>query len=32
LEDDDLFNEIGEKYGKGEMMSSEVKDILIECL
>jgi len=32
LEDDELFKEIGEKYGSGEMMSSEVKDILIECL
>jgi tryptophanyl-tRNA synthetase len=32
LEDDDKLNEIKEKYGSGEMMTGEVKQILIECL
>ena len=32
LEDDAKLAEIEEKYGKGEMMTSEVKSILIEVL
>jgi tryptophanyl-tRNA synthetase len=32
LEDDKKLEEIREKYGKGEMMTSEVKKILIEVL
>jgi len=32
MEDDDKLNEIKEKYGKGEMMTAEVKDILIKVL
>lgn len=32
LEDDDKLAEIKEKYGKGEMMTGEVKAVLIECL
>lgn len=32
LEDDDKLNEIKQKYGSGEMMTGEVKQILIECL
>ena len=32
LEDDDKLAEIKEKYGKGEMMTGEVKQILIDTL
>jgi tryptophanyl-tRNA synthetase len=32
LEDDDKLAEIKEKYGKGEMMTGEIKQILIDCL
>jgi len=32
LEDDQKLAEIKEKYGKGEMMTGEVKKILIDCL
>ena len=32
LEDDEKLNEIKEKYGKGEMMTGEIKQILIDCL
>ena len=32
LEDDDKFEEIKTKYGKGEMMTGEVKQILIDVL
>jgi tryptophanyl-tRNA synthetase len=32
LEDDDKLAEIGQKYGKGEMQTGEVKAILIEVL
>ncbi|EWC74591.1 tryptophan-tRNA ligase [Plasmodium falciparum UGT5.1] len=32
LEDDNKLNEIGEKYKKGEMLSGEIKKILIDVL
>jgi tryptophanyl-tRNA synthetase len=32
MEDDEKYAEIGEKYSKGEMMTGEVKDILIDIL
>ncbi|CRH01718.1 tryptophan--tRNA ligase, putative [Plasmodium relictum] len=32
LEDDEKLNEIGEKYKKGEMLSGEIKKILIDTL
>jgi tryptophanyl-tRNA synthetase len=32
LEDDDKLAEIADKYGKGEMMTGEVKALLITCL
>lgn len=32
FEDDEKLAEIADKYGKGEMMTGEVKQILIECL
>ena len=32
LEDDDKLEEIRDKYGKGEMLTSEVKKILVEVL
>jgi tryptophanyl-tRNA synthetase len=32
LEDDDKLQEIKEKYGKGEMLTGEVKKILIEVI
>lgn len=32
LEDDDKLAEIKEKYGKGEMLTGEVKAILIDCI
>ena len=32
LDDDDKLEEIRVKYGKGEMMTGEVKQILIKCL
>lgn len=32
LEDDEKLNEIKEKYGKGEMLTGEVKSILIDCI
>jgi len=32
MEDDEKYAEIGEKYSKGEMLTGEVKDILIEIL
>lgn len=32
LEDDEKLAEIMDKYGKGEMMTSEVKQLLIEVL
>lgn len=32
LEDDDAVENIRVKYGKGEMMTSEVKKTLINCL
>lgn len=32
LEDDEKLAEIGEKYSKGEMMTGEVKQVLIKCL
>ncbi|SBT40629.1 tryptophan--tRNA ligase, putative [Plasmodium ovale wallikeri] len=32
LEDDDKLNEIGEKYRKGEMLSGEIKKILIDVV
>ena len=32
LEDDAKLAEIKEKYGKGEMLTGEVKQILVECL
>ena len=32
LEDDDKLEEIRSKYGKGEMMTGEVKKVLIETL
>lgn len=32
LEDDAKLEEIKEKYGKGEMLTGEVKAILIECI
>lgn len=32
LEDDDQLNEIKEKYSKGEMLTGEVKAILIDCI
>jgi tryptophanyl-tRNA synthetase len=32
MEDDEKLSHIKEKYGKGEMMTGDVKNILIECL
>ena len=32
LEDDDQLEEIRQKYSKGELLTGEVKAILIECL
>jgi len=32
LEDDEKLAEIRDKYGKGEMMTGDVKQVLIECL
>mgnify|MGYP000255578927 CR=1 FL=1 len=32
LEDDERLADIMDKYGKGEMMTSEIKGILVECL
>lgn len=32
IEDDDKLNEIGEKYKKGEMLSGEIKKILIDVV
>jgi len=32
FEDDKRLEEIGTLYGKGEMQTSEIKQILIECL
>jgi len=32
LDDDDKLADIADKYGKGEMLTGEVKKILIECL
>lgn len=32
LEDDDKLEEVRQKYSKGELLTGEVKAILIECL
>jgi tryptophanyl-tRNA synthetase len=32
LEDDEKLAEIKDKYGRGEMMTGEVKAILIDCI
>lgn len=32
MEDDEKLSHIKDKYGKGEMMTGDVKNILIECL
>lgn len=32
FEDDEKLADIADKYGKGEMMTGEVKAVLIECL
>jgi tryptophanyl-tRNA synthetase len=32
LEDDDKLEEIRVKYSKGEMLTGEVKNVLIECI
>lgn len=32
LEDDDKLEEVRQKYGKGEMLTGEVKALLIDCL
>jgi len=32
LDDDEKLAEVADKYGKGEMLTGEVKGILIECV